>query len=136
MGEILVAYDGSSLSKKALDKAVSLLKENDELIVLHVIPSPTLKEFAVIEPDVSITKAQEIVNSAISDLKAIGVNVVGIVREGDIADEILKIGNELECDLIVVGSTGKTTEKIGRFLLGSVADKVAKYSNRPVLIVR
>lgn len=136
MSMILVAYDGSANSKKALARAVEMMKEGDELIVLHVIPSAALSEFSMIAPDVSLAKAQEMVNAEIAELKSKGIKVLGIVKEGDIADEILKIANELQCSLIIIGSTGRTTEKIGRFQLGSVADKVARHANRPVMIVR
>jgi nucleotide-binding universal stress UspA family protein len=134
MGQILLAYDGSETSKKALKKALALMKEEDELLVVMVVPTNIIAEFADVPPDVSIAKAQNIVNELISDLKAREINVIGMVREGDIADEILKIGSDMECDLIVIGDKG--VSKIGRFAMGSVADKVVHYANRPVLIVK
>jgi len=134
MGSILVGYDGSESSKKALEKAVTLLKENDELIVISVVPSPDDKEFTIIDSDLSAANAQSQVNSAIAGLKEKGINIIGIVREGDIADEILKIGKEMKCDLIVIGHKG--VSKIGKFMLGSVAEKVVRYASRPVLVVR
>ncbi|MBA3044334.1 universal stress protein [archaeon] len=69
-----------------------------------------------------------------SRFKRKGINIIGIVREGDIADEILKIGKEMKCDLIVIGHKG--VSKIGKFMLGSVAEKVVRYASRPVLVVR
>ena len=134
MGSILVGYDGSESSKKALEKAVTLLKENDELIVVSVVPSPDDKEFTIIDSDLSVANAQSQVNSAIAGLKESGINIIGIVRKGDIADEILKIGKEMNCDLIVIGHKG--VSKIGKFMLGSVAEKVVRYASRPVLVVR
>ena len=134
MGDLLVAYDGSEESKKALNKASEMIKEGDNLIVLHVIPTYT--EFAVLDPGMSMSKAREMLDSAIDNLKVRGINVIGTVKVGNIADEILKISTEIKCTLIIIGSTGKSTEKIGRFLLGSVADKVARHATCPVLIVR
>jgi nucleotide-binding universal stress UspA family protein len=134
LGDILVAYDGSEAAKKAIEHGTNLLKENDRLIILSVVPSTTIAEFAEIDPEISIAKAQESVNELLAELRERNINAIGVVREGDIADEILKMGLELECDLIVVGHKG--ISKIGRFQLGSVADKVARYANRPVLIVR
>ena len=134
MGSILVGYDGSESAKKALEKAVTLIKENDELIVVSVVPSSKDREFTIIDSELSAANAQSRVNSAIAGLKEKGINIIGIVREGDIADEILKIGKEMKCDLIVIGHKG--VSKIGKFMLGSVAEKVVRYASRPVLVVR
>lgn len=134
MGEILVAYDGSDAAKKAVEHAINLLKPEDRLIVLSVVPQAVITEFAEIDPEITLARAQESVNDLLAELRKREINAIGIVREGDIADEILKMGFDLKCDLIVVGHKGLS--KIGRFQLGSVADKVARYANRPVLIVR
>ena len=134
LGEILVAYDGSEAAKKAVEHGINLLKPEDRLLIISVVPSATIKEFADIDPEISIAKAREMINELLEDLKRRDVNAEGMIREGDIADEILNMGAELKCDLIVVGHKG--IGKIGRFQLGSVADKVARYANRPVLIVR
>jgi nucleotide-binding universal stress UspA family protein len=134
LGEILVAYDGSDAAKKAVEHGINLLKPEDRLIVLSVVPSAVIKEFAHVDPDLSIAKAHEAINELLAELRRRELNAIGVVREGDIADEILKMGAELKVDLIVVGHKG--IGKIGRFQLGSVADKVARYANRPVLIVR
>lgn len=134
LGEILVAYDGSEAAKKAVEHGINLLKPEDRLIILSVVPSATIKEFAEIDPEISMAKAQETVNELLAELREREINAIGVVREGDIAEEILKMGAELTCELIVVGHKG--IGKIGRFQLGSVADKVARYANRPVLIVR
>ena len=134
LGEILVAYDGSEAAKKAVEHAINLLKPEDRLIILSVVPSATITEFADIDPEITLARAQESINELLTELRRREINATGIVKEGDIADEILKMGFELMCDLIVVGHKGLS--KIGRFQLGSVADKVARYANRPVLIVR
>ena len=134
MGEILVAYDASETAKKAVEHGINLLKPEDRLVVISVVPSAHIKEFADIDPEISIAKAQEMVDKLLEDLKRRNINAEGVVKEGDIADEILKMAMGLKCDLIVVGHKG--IGKIGRFQLGSVADKVARYATRPVLIVR
>jgi len=134
MGIILVAYDGSDLAKKALHKAVELLKPGDELFLAHVIPTAMIAQFVDIPPEVTTLKAQRIMNDALAMLKEKGVHATGLVREGDIADTILKIGAELEVDLILLGEKGMS--KVDRFALGSVADRVVKYARRPVMIIK
>ncbi len=134
LGEILIAYDGSETAKKAVEHGINLLKPEDRLVIISVIPTAHLKEFAEIDPEFSITMAREMVDQLLEELKKRGIYAEGVVKEGDIADEILKKASELHCDLIIVGHKG--IGKIGRFQLGSVADKVARYAERPVLIVR
>jgi nucleotide-binding universal stress UspA family protein len=134
LGEILVAFDGSEAARKAVEHAINLLKPEDRLIILSVVPTTDIAEFAEIDPEISIARAQESINELLAELRERNINAIGVVKEGDIADQILKMGFELKCDLIVVGHKG--ISKIGKFQLGSVADKVARYANRPVLIVR
>lgn len=131
---ILVAYDGSEAAKKAVEHGKNLLKPEDRLVLVSVLPTAAIAEFAEIDPEISFARAQESLNELLAELRRKNIDAFGMVREGDIADEILKMGDELKCDLIVVGHKG--IGKIGRFQLGSVADKVARYAERPVLIVR
>ena len=55
-------------------------------------------------------------------------------REGDPADAILDVAEEIEADLIVVGNKGMTGAK--RFLLGSVPNKISHHAPCGVYIVR
>ena len=56
------------------------------------------------------------------------------ITEGYPAEEIIAIAKEGDMNLIVMGGIGVTG--LERFLLGSVADKVVRSSNIPVLVVR
>jgi nucleotide-binding universal stress UspA family protein len=55
-------------------------------------------------------------------------------RQGDPADAILDVAEELKADLIIVGNKGMTGAK--RFLLGSVPNKVSHHAPCSVLIIR
>ncbi len=135
MNKILVAYDGSENSKKALNQAVELAKcTASNIILLTVVPSAT-QMFAfddLLIPGTFKNKALKMVEEEAN--RILGISVTGIIREGDIADEILKASEDLKCDLIVIGSRG--LGKIDRFLLGSVAEKVMKHSAKSVLMAR
>jgi nucleotide-binding universal stress UspA family protein len=63
-----------------------------------------------------------------------GVRVTEHAREGDAADAILDVAEELGADLIVVGNKGMTGAK--RFLLGSVPNKVSHHAPCAVMIIR
>lgn len=135
MKKILIAYDGSEDSKRALDWAVELAKCTESSItILTVVPSATrMFAFAdIIIPDTFKSQALKMVQEAAKRIQ--GIPVTCILREGDIADEILRASEDLECDLVVMGRRG--LGKIDRFLLGSVAEKVVKHSSKTVLMVR
>ena len=134
MGMILLAYDGSDLSKKALDKAISMTGAEDKIVVLYVIPDAIIDEFKEMIPETTKAKAWDVVNQAIEIIIAREKQGIAVVREGDIADEIVHYASELECSLILIGSRG--VSKIGRFTLGSVAEKVAKNAETAVLIIK
>jgi quercetin dioxygenase-like cupin family protein len=56
------------------------------------------------------------------------------LAEGDPAEEILHFADRLRCDLIVMGSHGRTG--LGRLLTGSVAEEVLRRAACPVLVVK
>ncbi|RLF26481.1 MAG: universal stress protein [Thermoplasmata archaeon] len=135
MKKILVAFDGSEGSEKALNKAISLLDEYGELILLAVVPTPSEKSFLDEEVYKNMKKkAETLINNTIRDIGSHDFTVTGIVEEGDTAAKIIDVANNLKCDLIVLGSKG--TSEIGRYLLGSVANKVVQYAHKPVMVVR
>jgi len=129
-----VACDGSELSGKALEKAITMAREDDEIVVLYVIPQTLIEEFRGIIPEVTKAEAQDVVNKAADTVKARGRKAIVLVREGDIAKEIIHFAQELECSLILIGSRGMS--KISTFALGSVAEQVAKNADRAVLIIK
>ncbi|NYT00557.1 MAG: universal stress protein [Methanocellales archaeon] len=135
MNKILVAYDGSEGSKKALNQAVELAKcTSSSITILTVVPSAT-RMFAfddLLVPGTFKSKALKMVKEVANLIQ--GISVTSIIREGDIADEILKASEDIGCDLIVIGSRG--LGKVDRFLLGSVAEKVMKHSSKSVLMTR
>ncbi|HIH37156.1 MAG TPA: universal stress protein [Methanocellales archaeon] len=135
MKKILVAYDGSEDSKRALDWAVELAKcTQSSITILTVVPSAArMFAFAdIIIPGTFKSQALNMIQEAAKHIQ--GIPVTCILREGDIADEILRASEDLGCDLIVMGRRG--LGKIDRFLLGSVAEKVVKHSSKTVLMVK
>jgi nucleotide-binding universal stress UspA family protein len=76
-----------------------------------------------------------LINDVIHDLGAHSFTINGLVKEGeDIAAVIIDVANELRCDLIVLGSHGSST--LGKYPIGSVANKVVQYAAKPVMVVR
>ena len=63
-----------------------------------------------------------------------GISAEIIVKDGKIAPEILKIVKNKQIDLVVLGSTGKSS--ISKMMVGSVSEKVASTAKCSVLVVR
>ena len=136
MKKILVGFDGSEGSEQALNRAMTLIEEYGELILLAVVPSPSDKIFVDEEMYKKLKrKAEVLIANAISDIGPHDFTITGIVEEGgDAAAKIIDVANRLNVDLIVLGSRG--TSELGRYLLGSVANKVVQYAYKPVMVVR
>jgi len=135
MKKILVGFDGSEGSEQALNRAMMLIDEYGELILLAVVPSPSDKTFVDNEIYKKLKKkAENLIADAISDVGAHDFVITGVVEEGDAAAKIIDVANKLDVDLIVLGSRG--TSELGRYLLGSVANKVVQYAHKPVMVVR
>jgi nucleotide-binding universal stress UspA family protein len=78
--------------------------------------------------------AQQTVDRAAAALKAAGFNAKGRVVEAETRSGILDLASEWHADLIVLGSHGR--KGLQRFMLGSVAESVARGAYCSVLIVR
>ena len=135
MKKILVAFDGSEGSEQALSRAMILIEELGELILLAVIPSPSEKKFLDKEMYKLLRKkAENLIKNVISDLSLHNFTINGIVEDGDPAAVIIDLANKLNVELIVIGCKG--TSEIGQYLIGSVANKVVQYAHKPVMLVR
>jgi nucleotide-binding universal stress UspA family protein len=146
MKRLLVAYDGSEASTKAIDMAVQCSTLDDELVLLTVIPAalvestftnmllPTIDLSTVVTPGTFKEKAMENLGKLAKDLEGKIGKVDIAVEAGDPADEILLVAKKYDSDIILIGYKGYGKE--GRFLLGSVTDKVVRHASRSVLVVR
>jgi len=135
MNKILVGIDGSKGSEHALNKALILISEFGEIILLAVVPSPSEKTFVDNEIYKKLSrKANDLIKDIIGDVGENEFIIKGIVENGDAAAKIIDIANNLNVDLIMLGSKG--TSKIGKYPIGSVANKVVQYAHKPVMIVR
>ena len=143
---ILVATDGSSLSKKAVGFAVSLAELSDaELVGLTVVaryPTSYFEGGVALSPtEVSRIEAQWMDNGQ-STVEAVntqatkkGVKAKLVVSKSDlIAESIIAAAKKHKCDLIVMASHGR--KGIKRLLLGSETQHVLTHSSIPVLVLR
>lgn len=131
--KVLVAYDGSVPSAKALDLARSIGRqdENVELVLVHVVKLYGLGTGA---ESVLISEAQTV----LEELERIADEVPNkahahLLKGTSPADLILKCARDEGCDLIVMGSRGQGGVK---GFLGSVSYAVVQGSPIAVLIAK
>ena len=139
--KILVPLDGSEHSMHALEKAVQIAKKFDgKITLIHVYPIAWpigMPGIATILPKL-IKESREAGNGILADgekkVKAEGVQVETLLREGHTVEEIIKTCRESKFDLIVIGARGLSTIK--EIILGSVSHGVTTHARCPVLVVK
>lgn len=138
--KILVATDGANDSDLAIERAVDLAnKTGSELHVVYVL----IVSHWMVPDTLSETQyrrlregAQEVLDQQVEKAEKLGGKVAqGHLKTGRRADEeIINLAEELEADLIVVGSRGAGT--ISRAFMGSDSESIVRHADVPVLVVR
>jgi nucleotide-binding universal stress UspA family protein len=140
--KILVPLDGSKLSEAAFPLAVNLAKETGaEIVLLQVIESIDFSGYNDITPEV-INKFKAGSHSAARDylekIKNSMINVHPLIStatgEKPAAEKIIDYSEANNCDLIVMSTNGRSG--IGRWVFGSITDKVLHTGKKPVLVIR
>jgi len=133
---ILVGFDGSKESEKALDAAVDIAKASGgQLVVQHVVSvGPEAYEVGMVDIDALEAQLGKMLDGAVERARQSGVAATKVLSRGDVAATILREADQRGVDLIVVGSLGRG--RMSRLLMGSVADKLVRAAPVPVLVVR
>jgi len=123
---ILHPTDFSDRARHAFDLACTLARGGARLIVLYVVE----------EVHIAAEDFEESLNERLRELRPEDptIAVEYRLREGDTIEEILHEAAESSCDLIALGTHGRTG--LGRLLLGSVAEAVLRRAGCPVLVAR
>jgi nucleotide-binding universal stress UspA family protein len=133
---VLVASDFSEASARALDLAVAIARDaGAALDVVHVCEIPTYGDFASIDFLTPLTEAAERrIGDLVASLRSACPATKGLVRIGTAWEQILFTAAEVGADLIVLGTHGR--RGVSHALLGSIAERVVRLSEIPVLTVR
>lgn len=144
--KILVATDGSTLSKKAVNSAIAMAAlMGAELVALKVVPRYPQSYFeggvAVQASEINrvekqwIDHGQAIVDAVQKTAESKGVKTKAVTVKSDlISDAVIATAKKHKCDLIVMASHGR--RGIKRILLGSETQQVLTHSHIPVLVLR
>jgi universal stress protein A len=137
---ILVPIDFSDCSKKALQYALPLAREQQAAItLLYVVPPaygsgeyPAI-DYAQFEASLRESGEKQLAKLAVDEVRG---EVPGdtLVRAGSPSREIIEVARSLPADLIVISTHGRTGLK--HVLLGSVAEHVVQRAPCPVFVVR
>lgn len=140
--KILVAYDGSKASNKALDRAIEVAKASPDtqLNIIHAFDFPRVFIGEGLAPlpasvnkdyyDLAVQLTED-VKSRVSDK---GVQAQVEMIQGSPAAVILDYAEEKGADVIFIGSRG--LGGIREFVLGSVSHNVVQHAKIPVLIIK
>jgi nucleotide-binding universal stress UspA family protein len=137
---ILIPIDSRQLSHQAAMTGLELAKKlGAQITLVNVLQMPPVyppqSEHETLE--VVRDHAKELLEPWLKIATKHGVNLKTKIVHDDthsIATSIIKTADDLECDLIMMGTQGR--EGLERLLVGSVAERVARQANQPVMLLR
>jgi nucleotide-binding universal stress UspA family protein len=144
--KILLATDGSEEAASARGAAVELTEKlGSKLEVVYVGDSvPRIGDMGPVYLDPSVEEtvqqrldeeSRKLLDEQVKEVEARGGTVAGShLGTGNQADSIVRLAEELDAGLVIMGSRGHGGIK--RALMGSVADGVTRHAHCPVLVVR
>lgn len=134
---ILLPFDFSDQATAAVDEALQMAEDSTSIRMLNVVvPIQTL----ALEPEMAVDLGDDTVR--LDDAKEKMEEKFGSrsheikceTRLGDPGHEIVDFAKEINADLIIMPSHGRTG--ISRLLLGSVAERVMRHADCPVMVLR
>jgi nucleotide-binding universal stress UspA family protein len=151
---IVIGYDGSPASERAVREAGALLAPRPALVVvvweagmgflvsslpagtLDIPPAPIDVRAALEVEDAMYERAQRLAEQGARQAREAGLDAEGltVADEASVADTLLRLVREREAQAVVVGAHGHRT--FGEVLLGSTSQSVVHRAQCPVVVVR
>ncbi len=139
--KILLPLDGSSLAERAVSHAAEIARGTSaELILLQVVHDPLADAPEAGQQEESRAVAEvsalalEYLQRIAASLAADGIKARCAVLEGEPAAAILGLAHDENVDAIVMSTHGRSG--FSKLIMGSVAEKVALTTKRPVMLVK
>jgi nucleotide-binding universal stress UspA family protein len=134
--KILLATDGSENTVQATKAAVDIARRRgSEIHLIHIwhdVHTPHAHAFVKSELR---RQGREVLEMEVKRIGEKGGTVTrSHLREGRTFEEVIKLGDELDADLLMVGSRGY--RGLRRMLMGSQSEDIVHHAHRPVLVVR
>ncbi|MGH7829534.1 MAG: universal stress protein [Candidatus Binatia bacterium] len=141
---MLVPLDGSELAENVFPHVIAIANAMTlEVVLLRVWKAPTSAYIPAEYPldpervmrEALREEARAYLDRKVAELRERGIRDVSYgVLHGEAAAEIIDMAQQTPDSLVATCSHGRSG--VGRWILGSVADHVVRYSGDPVLIVR
>jgi nucleotide-binding universal stress UspA family protein len=135
---ILVPFDGSAQSRRSLERACTLAKQDAATVtILYVIPRYEEMLDFMRTPQIEKSlrgEAKRILGEGRALALTLGVETPTSIAEGHGGDEIVKAVAAAGHDLVVMGTSG--WRGVDKALLGSTAERVIRDAACPVLVVK
>ncbi len=135
---ILVAMDFAEPALRALEVALAWRRDSAEITLLSVVDADLVEAIRHSGLTVAEDPADGLASAAndrltrLIDEKGLD-NIQPMVVHGRPFVEIVKVANDLDLDLIVIGRSGHSD--VDHILFGGTAEKVLRAANRPVLCI-
>jgi nucleotide-binding universal stress UspA family protein len=143
----LIPLDGSAFGETVLERGLAVLGRDLGLHLIRVIAMPGIDIVGSPDPEIPLNygliaeymdatrqEATEYLQKLSDDLTRRGYRVTFEVRDGEVANEINRVADAVNADLIAMATHGRGG--LSRLVMGSVAEKVLHGATRPLLLVR
>ncbi|MBK7883968.1 MAG: Nramp family divalent metal transporter [Chitinophagaceae bacterium] len=131
--KIAIALDFSEADAKLISYAIGQGQEITEYLLIHIVESAPAKLLGKYTDDFETRKDEEQMQFYLDELKGKGYTVTGKLGFRSRVKEIVRIVNENNADMLVIGAHGHTAVK--DFIYGETVNSVRHNLKIPVLIV-
>lgn len=135
---ITLPFDGSEISKKALNRACQLSKiDNATISAIYVIPRyEEMIEFFITDSirENLMKESQKIIDAAVEIAEKQGVSIKTKILGGHAGDKIIEASDKQKNNLIVIGTYGR--RGINKAIMGSTSERILINATCPVLLVK
>ena len=141
---LLIPLDGSQLAERALEPGFTLASAGRSQVILLRVPvyrqimSPSAAGYGWISPDQEpargLNEAAEYLEAKVADYNLPDLEILPVVKRGDVASTIVDTAVDNQVNLIVLTTHGYSG--ITRWMLGSVTERVLRGAPCPVLVIR
>jgi manganese transport protein len=132
--KIAVALEFSQNDAKLIETALGLAQKDSVFVFIHIVETATAKLHGHLTADYETEKDHERMEALVLQMSNLGYNVEGKIGFTETTKEIIRLAQENECDLLVIGAHGHSGLK--DFIYGTTIDTVRHLIKIPVFIVQ
>jgi len=126
---IVVGFVPTAAGEAALAAAIAEAKlRNQDLVIVNSAREGALVDKSVAPDEVLAEAARKATEAGVK------ASIIQPPYQQDLADEFLHVAREADASLIVIGLRHRT--QVGKFILGSHAQRILLQADRPVLAVK